>query len=162
MKDSTACFTGHRSIPTEEHSMISKRLTDLLVKLIHRGYRHFCAGGTLGLDTLAAQAVLSLKHQYPQIRLILVLPCLSQAKNWSEHDQAVYEYMKTHADEVIYTAQIHSKGCMHRRNRHLVDHSSICICYLTKTTGGTAYTVNYAKTQGLEVIHIAQSTDRRQ
>ena len=44
---------------------------------------------------------------------------------------------------------------MHKRNRHLVDHSSICVCYLTEDRGGTAYTVNYAKKQGLKVINLA-------
>ena len=45
---------------------------------------------------------------------------------------------------------------MHKRNRHLVDNSSICICYLTENSGGTFYTVNYAKKQGLTVINLAE------
>ena len=36
--------------------------------------------GTLGFDTLAAQCVLSLKNQHPHIKLILVLPCITQTK----------------------------------------------------------------------------------
>lgn len=45
---------------------------------------------------------------------------------------------------------------MHRRNRHLVDHSGTCICYLTRSTGGAAYTVDYARRKGLHVINIAE------
>ena len=52
-------------------------------------------------------------------------------------------------------SEAYTQGCMHRRNRHLVDHSSVCICYLTGSSGGTAYTVNYARKQGLEIINIA-------
>ena len=37
---------------------------------------------------------------------------------------------------------------MHKRNRHLVDNSSRCICFLTEKTGGTFYTVNYASEHG--------------
>ena len=44
---------------------------------------------------------------------------------------------------------------MHRRNRHLVDHSGTCICYLTRSTGGTAYTVDYARKKGLRIINVA-------
>lgn len=44
---------------------------------------------------------------------------------------------------------------MFRRNRYLVDNSSICIAYLTKNKGGTAYTVDYAKKLGVTVINIA-------
>lgn len=45
---------------------------------------------------------------------------------------------------------------MHKRNRHLVDNSSACISYLTENKGGTFYTVNYAKSKGVEVINIAE------
>ena len=45
---------------------------------------------------------------------------------------------------------------MHKRNRHLVDNSSLCIAYLTKESGGTAYTVNYARQSGLTIINIGK------
>lgn len=45
---------------------------------------------------------------------------------------------------------------MFKRNRHLVDNSSICIAYLTEETGGTAYTVKYANQKGVRVINIAE------
>lgn len=157
MKDKTACFTGHRQIPTEQYDAINEHLAEAIIRLIHKGYRFFGAGGALGFDTMAAQAVLKLKHQYPHIYLILVLPCLSQARSWNDHDRTVYEHIKAHADKVVYTAQEYSKGCMHKRNRHLVNNSSACVCYLTEVTGGTAYTVNYARMQGLAVINIAQN-----
>ena len=48
------------------------------------------------------------------------------------------------ADKVVYTSQDYYSGCMHKRNRHLVDNSSRCICFLNEKTGGTFYTVNYA------------------
>ncbi len=155
MRDQTVCFTGHRRIPVEQYDAIYERLKNTIVSLIEKGYRYFGTGGALGFDTMAAQVVLTMKKQYPHIRLILVLPCLSQARNWSEHDRVIYEYIKARADKVVYTAQEYSKGCMHRRNRHLVDNSSACICYLTEKIGGTAYTVEYARKHGLEVINIA-------
>lgn len=60
------------------------------------------------------------------------------------------------ADKVVYTSQEYTRGCMHKRNRHLVDNSSACISYLTENKGGTFYTVNYAKSKGVEVINIAE------
>ncbi len=106
----------------------------------------------MGFDTLAAQIVLDLKSDYPQIQLILVLPCLSQADNWSSADKVIYEKIKASADKVVYTSMEYTRGCMHVRNRHLVNNSSVCICYLTEDTGGTAYTVKYAKAKNLRVI----------
>jgi len=133
-----------------------------IASLIERGYRFFGVGGALGFDTMAAQTVLIMKNRYPHIRLILVLPCLSQAKKWGKYDQAVYESIKEQADKVVYVSHEYTRDCMHRRNRHLVDNSSACICYLTEMTGGTAYTVSYARKRGLEVINIAQERESRQ
>lgn len=134
---------------------IMVQLNNELIKLIERGYRYFCAGGALGFDTIAAQAVLHLKEQYPHIKLILVLPCSTQSKGWNTEGQATYENIKKKADKVVYTSEEYVRGCMHKRNRHLVDNSSICICYLDKPSGGTAYTVDYAKKHGRSVINIA-------
>lgn len=113
------------------------------------------AGGALGFDTLAAQTVLRLREGYPGMKLILVLPCLTQTRGWKPGDVAEYERIKAQADKVVYTAQQYTPGCMHKRNRHLADHSGVCVCYLTKGNGGTAYTVQYAKEHGLEIINIA-------
>lgn len=155
MKHRTVCFTGHRKIPPEKLASVTRRLEETLIELIGSGYLFFGAGGALGFDTLAAQIVLKLRADYPQIKLILVLPCLSQADSWSEVDKRVYEQIKEQADKVVYTSREYSKGCMHKRNRHLVDNSSVCVCYLTEDTGGTAYTVNYAERKGLLVINTA-------
>lgn len=155
MRGKTACFTGHRKIPPEKKSEISRRLKTTLIRLIEEGYVCFGAGGALGFDTLAAQCVLSLKNQHPHIKLILVLPCITQTKGWSKNDIAIYEEIKSQADKVVYTSREYSRGCMFKRNRHLVNGSSVCIAYLTQEKGGTAYTVNYAKEQGLAVINLA-------
>ena len=155
MKSRTACFTGHRELPADDLPEISKHLEDTLVTLIEQGYRYFGAGGALGFDTLAAQVVLRLRERYPQIRLILVLPCLNQTRSWQQADVDIYEELKRRADKVTYTSESYFRGCMQKRNRRLVDNSSVCICYLTKPTGGTAYTVNYALRSGLRIINIA-------
>ena len=157
MKEKTVCFTGHREIPFLKAGAIKHRLKNTIEELIGRGYCYFGAGGASGFDTLAAQVVLELKSKYPQIRLILVLPCLSQADRWSDKDKAVYEDFKSRADKVVYTSQEYFSGCMHKRNRHLVDNSSVCVCYLMKKSGGTAYTVDYAKKNDLKIINVAES-----
>ena len=151
----TCCFTGHREIPTNEIETVRGKLRDCVVSLIHEDYQYFGSGGALGFDTIAAQVVLELKSSFPQIKLILVLPCKSQTKGWSRKDISIYERIKQQADKVVYTSEEYTRGCMHKRNRHLVDNSSACICYLTKNTGGTFYTVNYAREHGLRVFQIA-------
>ena len=157
MKNYTACFTGHRIIPLFERATLSKLLEKAVIESIENGYRHFGTGGALGFDMMAALTVLRLRNKYPQIKLILVLPCENQTRNWKEADIEKYEHIKSQADKVVYVSKEYTRDCMHKRNRHLVDNSSLCICYLTKP-GGTAYTVNYAKDNGLKVINLFNPT----
>ena len=56
---------------------------------------------------------------------------------------------------VVHVSREYTSDCMHRRNRHLVDYSGTCISYLMRSSGGTAYTVDYARKKGLHVINIA-------
>ena len=155
MKERTACFTGHRTIPFLQRRKIEKRTEEALIEAIKQGYQFFGAGGALGFDTLAAQTVLRLKETYPHIKLILVLPCLSQTRGWRPEDIAEYERIKAAADKVVYTSQEYTRDCMFKRNRHLVDNSSLCIAYLTENSGGTAYTVDYARFKGLIIKNVA-------
>lgn len=61
----TCCFTGHRRIPPEAIAPLRERLEAEIESLIRQGVRYFGAGGALGFDTLAAEAVLDLKAVYP-------------------------------------------------------------------------------------------------
>ena len=157
LKLKTVCFTGHRKIPPEHIEVIARRLRNTLLNLIENGYRYFGAGGALGFDTLAAKTVLELRVHHPDVKLILVLPCLSQTRGWSARDVEIYEDIKSKADKVVYTSQEYTRGCMHKRNRHLVDNSSVCVCYLIENTGGTAYTVDYARSNKLTVINLGET-----
>ena len=156
MKSKTCCFTGHRELPTGwDRWKLAKKLEQTIIEQIEKGILFFGAGGARGFDTLAAQTVLKLKQKHQDIKLILVLPCLMQTRGWPAGDVEEYERIKAQADKVVYTSREYTKGCMFKRNRHLVDNSGVCICYLTRDSGGTAYTVHYAKEQGVEVINIA-------
>ena len=156
MQKKTCCFTGHRSILSADQEETTRQLENTIAELIHAGIDRFVTGGARGFDTLAAQAVLLLRKKYPDIKLILALPCLSQTRGWCKKDIMAYETIKSQADEIIYTSQNYTRGCMHKRNRYMVDRSSICVCYCLRDKGGTAYTVYYAEKKGLKIINIAQ------
>ena len=153
-RETTCCFTGHRTLyrPASE---ISAELDKIVRKMYERGFRNFCCGGAVGFDTLAEKAVLALREEHDDVRLVLILPCHDQTKKWKAADVAVYEEILTLADEIIYTSEHFTPFCMHVRNRRLVDESSVCIAYLVTDSGGTASTVKHAKQQGIEIIKIA-------
>lgn len=151
----TVCFTGHRYIPDSIKPLLGEELHKTVCLMIERGYRYFGVGGALGFDTLAAQTILSLRREYPYIRLILVLPCKDQTLKWRSEEVDMYNWILSECDKAVYISEHYTSDCMFRRNRHLVDCSSVCICYQTKNTGGTAYTVRYAVSKGLTVINLA-------
>ena len=158
IRSKTCCFTGHRSIPTHQRPQIVKELRKQITRLIEEGVIYYGAGGALGFDTLAALTVLELREKHPQIKLILVLPCPEQSHRWQREDIEIYESIKRQSDKIVYTAAHYTPDCMHRRNRHLVDNSGVCVCYQTKPSGGTAYTVSYARQQGIRVINLAEGS----
>lgn len=152
----TCCFTGHRQIPPMERPGLTAKLERSVMELYRRGILYYGAGGAVGFDCLAAQTVLRLRESCPDMKLILVLPCPNQTRGWRAEDVAEYERIKKQADKVTHVSQQYTRDCMFKRNRHLVDNSGFCICYLTKNNGGTAYTVDYAKRQGLTVVNLAK------
>lgn len=159
MREQTCCFTGHRELPAAEIPLLKRRLERIVGRLAEEGVCYFGAGGALGFDTLAAQTVLRLREQYDRLRLILVLPCRGQEETWSPEDRQVYREILSRADKAVYLADRYEEGCMRRRNRHLVDHSGVCVYYLTRDTGGTAYTVRYARERGLRMVPVADGEE---
>jgi len=155
-RSKTCSFTGHRTIPDGMDEYLIKRIMDEVNCLYALGIKTFLAGGAIGFDTLAAKAVIECREAHDDIRLIIVIPCRGQARGWKQADIDTYERIKKLANDVIYLSEHYYRGCMHSRNRYLIENSKTCICYLTQERGGTAYTVKYAKDKGLAVFNLAK------
>ena len=154
MQERTVCFTGHRQIDAEHMMALPALLKSEIQKQAQAGAVHFRAGGAIGFDTLAALCVLEQKKLYPQIKLDLILPCRDQDAMWSETDRRAYRFVLSEADSVTYVYEKYCEGCMLERDRRLVQGSDVCIAFLTKSKGGTAYTAAYALKSGLEFINL--------
>ena len=155
VKSKVACFSGHRKLP-QNCTQLAADLEAAIVSLIERGVIFFGAGGALGFDMLAEEAVLRLKERYPQIRLVLVLPCPpeQQTLKWNAEQCRRYYDIMAKADKVRVLSDRYTSSCMLDRNRQMVDSSGYLICYLRESTGGTVYTVRYAESRGTEIIRI--------
>ena len=46
----------------------------------------------------------------------------------------------------------YDRFCMHRRDRYMVDRSSVILAAFDGTPGGTMYTLSYAMDQGLDIL----------
>lgn len=158
-KNFTCCFTGHRQLAQRHIERLPAALEAGIRDLIARGYFVFAAGGAVGFDTLAAETVLSLKAEFSQLRLIIVAPCATQADGWGAADKRRYERLLQAADDYICLEAAYTPGCMQKRNRRLVEMSSACLSYCTRTHTGSSQTVSYAKAQGLEIIDAVSLLD---
>ncbi len=148
------CFTGHRELPVDSLEALYDFLRRAVRYAYDHGAREFRAGGALGFDTLAALTVLDLRERCPDLRLCLYLPCRDQDRGWLERDRSIYRHILQRADTVTYTSEHYFQGCMMVRNRALVDGSDMCIAFCRHIEGGSAYTVKYAKEQGLTVWNL--------
>ena len=154
--DGICCFTGHRDFErtaTPREILIFEKLTD---NLIRNGYTVFKAGGALGFDTVAAEYILKRRAEGWKVRLELVLPCANQTAKWSFPQKKRYETILNLADRVDCLYPQYVDGCMHERNRRMVDESSACVAFCNRTGGGSYNTVQYARERGLSVYNIAE------
>ena len=157
----TVCFTGHRSIEQIDKKRLKRALDLEIQRQISLGASRFRAGGAVGVDTLAALAVLDARRKNPEIRLDLILPCRNQTLKWSFSDAAVYERILKRADSVTYVSDSYFDGVMQLRNRALVDGADTCVAYLRTSRGsGSAYTAAYAIRSGLEFVNLAEEMSK--
>ena len=155
------CFTGHRpkALPDEKSggmALLKLLLARTVQEAAAAGVTTFLCGGAEGFDTLAAEAVIAVRTDYPGLRLVLALPSRNFLAGRSFRERLRAENILHEADEAVYASEAdNSAVAMKTRNRYLVDHADCCVCYLTKTRGGTLYTANYALTAGIPVKNLA-------
>ncbi len=147
----TCCFTGHRMIAKTEVNELKEKLSACLYKLIDEGVTCFIAGGALGFDSLAAEVVLEIKKEKP-IFLEIAVPCNGQEKHWTEKQKARYQSILNQADKVNVLAEKYITGCMHARNKYMVDSSDVVVAYYRGRVGGTQQTYLYAEGQNKRII----------
>lgn len=141
--------TGHRpgklygySLSAPEYTILKEKL-----KMILRKYKATTAytGMALGTDTIFARAVLDLKKEGMDIRLVAVLPCANQDRKWSQKDQKRYREILQTADEVVQLSEEEYRPELMRiRNRWLVDHADMLIAVWDGSNSGTSNCVQYA------------------
>ena len=109
------------------------------------GYRLFYTGGAVGFDTLAAEAVLSEKRNFPDMSLVVAVPFNGQDALFSQSAKQRYKRILEEADAVIILSESYYPKCYLRRNDFMLLHSSVLIAYWDGIScGGTSYTVRKA------------------
>ena len=136
----SVAFTGHRpqKLPfgfdeTDPRCVdFKRRLCNSIEMMILEGYTHFISGGALGMDMYAAEAVLTLREQYPEITLEIAIPHDGQTAKWPQS----------------WIAHEYTKRCLFDRNYYMVSHCSVLLACFDGQHGGTAQTIETAHRLG--------------
>lgn len=164
------CGFGHRVMLMD----VEKPLREVLERLVaERGVRVFYTGGMGEFDELFARTVRSMKRDCPSLRLVLVMPYLTQKiAIGKSHPGAAYGgqiaratfdrpgrcWHEAQYDEILIPAEldgVHPKAAIGLRNRWMVDRSDIVIAALHRDFGGAAEAVRYAERIGKEVVRVS-------
>ena len=163
MIEAACAFTGHRpkSFPWgyDENApscvLLKEVLASQISALAEQGVTDFLSGMAQGVDLWCAQIVLDQRKTNPALKLHAILPCEGQERKWTASAQEHYRSILAQANEGIYVGQEYSRNCMLKRNRCLVDHSSILLAVYNGTyQSGTGMTVRYAQRLKREIIII--------
>ncbi len=147
-------FTGHRKIVPEHEELLPELLRSALRYAYDEGCRYFICGGALGFDTAVAKELIAMRMLYTDMQIILALPCKDQADNWSGRAKSVYEYILSRADEVVYTSEQYTAGCMKKRNKYLAERCDIMISYVARAGSGSSQTARMAEELGKRVYNL--------
>lgn len=128
-------FTGYRPMKMpfgydEECPLtldFKHRLHDTIEMLILQGYKHMISGGAQGMDIMAAEAVLELQKEYPDVTLEIAVPFEAQAAKWAADYRARWQECIDRADVVTVLSHEYTKKCLFARNRYLVTQADILL-----------------------------------
>lgn len=167
-KETSCCFTGHRSrdLPffgNREKQGMKNLVSNIQLEIenaVKDGYDTFISGMAEGTDLICAEIVHNIitRRGLP-IRLVCALPYRGQGARElsSPLDKYVYSMILESCSQVIYVSESRSRECYKLRNRFMVDNSSRLIgVYRQKIKGsGTLQTINMAKAAGLD-MHVIE------
>ena len=167
LREVSCCFTGHRpsKLPWGEDERdprclaLKRELKRRIEEAYLRGYRHFICGMALGCDLYFCEAALELRDEkYPELEVEGAVPFPGQAERWSKEHRERYQSLLDRCNWETVVQRNYDPGCMMRRNRYMVDHSSLVIAVFDGNPGGTMNTLAYAAKQKIktEIIDLNQ------
>ena len=155
------CFTGHRpnKLPWRYSEkgirffFFRRKLREPILNAINDGYDYFISGMALGIDMLCAEIVLELKKKRPNIKLECAIPCLNQTAKWNVQSKVRYNNILKQADKITYVSDCNYYNCcMAKRNKYMIDNSSMLIAVYNGREGGTKQTIEMAKKANLKLV----------
>ncbi len=159
-RNATCSFTGNRPhrLPwineeDERCKTVKAKIRQGVEQAVKSGKILFVCGMAEGADMYFAEAVIALKEKY-DIYLEAALPYPEFEKYRSLEERERYQRIVDKCDFVTVISPVGSKYAPLKRNRYMVDKSSLLIALNYSEKGGTAYTIEYAEKKGLKIVKI--------
>ena len=148
------CFTGHRPGKLKQDEQTVKRLLAASInQAVTRGYTTFITGMAQGTDIWAAEIVLDMRRENPELRLICALPHPNFEQSWRMDWRNRYNAIRAAADLERTICPAYSKAAYQKRNVWMVDHSALVIAVFNGESGGTLNTIRYAQQNQVEIMY---------
>lgn len=127
---------------------IKKAIDRKLRSLLDEGLQWVLISGQLGIEFWAAETVLALKEEYPQLKLAVFTPFFNQESRWKEETQLEYKQLLAKADHVdsITKREYESPAQLRLKNQFLIEKSDgLLIVYDESKPGSPDYYLTPAK-----------------
>lgn len=154
------CFTGHRPEKLSfSEAEVKAGLTEQIKKAVEDGYTTFITGMGKGVDLWAGEIVCKLRDNGSNIKLVAASPYDGFGKGWPAEWRSLHREILEKADFVENVCPGYHKGCFLVRDKWMVDHSDLVIAVFNGAPGGTKFTIDYAKKQGVKVSFVSNTPE---
>lgn len=136
-------------------------LWNVVMRAYNQGKRNFISGLATGTDIWFAEAVVALKEQFHDIKLIVAIPYPSQSERWADFNKKRWERLVNEADAMHIINPDPAENSpkfiwvkyLHGRNQWMVDNGTTgCAVWNGKEKGGTFDCLKRAKKAGRKVL----------
>lgn len=138
---------GHREV----FENISERISSAVRTAAEQGCEIFYTGAMGRFDEMFSSEVRALKKDFPNIKLICVMPYMTNEINTQG------DYLYTLYDDILIPtelADVHYKAAITKRNQWIIQRSDLVIVYTKRNYGGAYNAKRYAERMNKEIITI--------
>ena len=162
VKEKTCFFAGHRPYrftftPEEEkefYSTLTANIAKAIREIAESGCDTFLCGGSIGFDIMCSEAVIELKKERSDIRLVCMLPFENHHTDFPSEWQNRFLNILEACDFIDYISPIKVMGCYYDRKQKMIDNSQYMLTYFDGRGGGTARVVAAAQSNKLKITNL--------
>ncbi len=144
-KEITAVFIGNRDCCFIKEEVIEQAI----IMAIDMGVKIFLNGGMGHFDASCAKVLHRMKSRYPNIKSVLVTAYHNPKTPYLDlFDEIIFPFEEQQETFFYY------KKAIPKRNKVMVEWSSVAICCVYRTGGGAGKTLDYAKKKNLKIIDL--------